>query len=61
MTLLSLNGLSKTFETPTGPVYAVRDIKLDVQTGECLAIVGESGSGKTTIANMILGILSATT
>tara|TARA_B100000767_G_scaffold244318_1_gene242525 strand:+ start:902 stop:1699 length:798 start_codon:yes stop_codon:yes gene_type:complete len=61
MTLLSLNSISKTFETPSGPLYAVRDITLDVQAGECLAIVGESGSGKTTIANMILGILSATT
>ena len=60
MTLLSLNSISKTFETPSGPFYAVRDITLDVQAGECLAIVGESGSGKTTIANMILGILSAT-
>ncbi len=60
MSLLSLNGLTKTFETPTGPVHAVSNVSLDVQAGECLAIVGESGSGKTTIANMILGILSAT-
>jgi ABC-type glutathione transport system ATPase component len=60
MSLLSLNGLTKTFETPTWPVHAVSNVSLDVQAGECLAIVGESGSGKTTIANVILGILSAT-
>lgn len=60
MTLLALNGLTKTFETLTGPVHAVSDVTLDVKAGECLAIVGESGSGKTTIANMILGILAAT-
>lgn len=60
MSLLSLTNLTKTFETPTGPVHAVRDVSLDVRQGECLAIVGESGSGKTTIANMILGILAAT-
>ncbi len=60
MTLLSINSLSKTFQTPTEPVHAVRDVTLDVSHGECLAIVGESGSGKSTIANMILGILSAT-
>ncbi|MEP4196919.1 MAG: ATP-binding cassette domain-containing protein [Aliishimia sp.] len=60
MTLIALNGLTKTFQTPSGPVHAVRDVTLDAKAGECLAIVGESGSGKTTIANMILGILAAT-
>lgn len=60
MTLLSITHLSKSFVTPTGKVVAVRDVSLDVQAGECLAIVGESGSGKTTLANMILGILKPT-
>ena len=57
MTLLSVSNLSKTFETASGPVHAVRDVSFDVARGECLAVVGESGSGKTTLANMILGIL----
>tara|TARA_B100000768_G_scaffold137380_1_gene128437 strand:+ start:5635 stop:6432 length:798 start_codon:yes stop_codon:yes gene_type:complete len=60
MTLLSLNNLTKKFETPTGTVHAVSNVSFDVQAGECLAIVGDSGSGKTTIANMILGVLLAT-
>lgn len=59
MSLLSLQGVSKTFQTPLGPVHAVQDLTLDIIEGECLAIVGESGSGKTTIANMVLGILPA--
>ena len=58
MSLLSLQNVSKTFETGHGPVHAVRDVSFEVERGECLAIVGESGSGKTTLANMILGILS---
>jgi len=58
MTLLSIDTLSKTFHTSTGPVHAVRDVSFDVHTGECLAIVGESGSGKTTLAHMILGVLA---
>lgn len=60
MTLLSLDAVSKTFRTPSGPVHAVTGATLDVRAGECLAIVGESGSGKTTLANIILGVLAAT-
>lgn len=60
MSLLKIQDLSKTFHTPFGSIKAVRNVSLEVQQGECLAIVGESGSGKTTLANMILGILAAT-
>ncbi|TDL75120.1 ABC transporter ATP-binding protein [Palleronia sediminis] len=60
MALLSVENLSKTFQTPRGAVHAVRDVSFAVARGECLAVVGESGSGKTTIANMILGILAPT-
>ncbi len=58
MSILSTDLLSKKFDTPAGSVHAVRNISLDIQQGECLAIVGESGSGKTTLANMVLGILA---
>jgi len=58
VSLLQLDKLSKTFQTPQGPVHAVRDVTLQVHQGECLAIVGESGSGKTTLANMVLGLFA---
>tara|TARA_B100000767_G_scaffold171997_1_gene160949 strand:+ start:4322 stop:5119 length:798 start_codon:yes stop_codon:yes gene_type:complete len=58
MSLIELKNVSKTFQTPSGPVYAVKDVSFDVRAGECLAIVGESGSGKTTLANIILGIFA---
>jgi ABC-type glutathione transport system ATPase component len=45
MSLIELKNVSKTFQTPSGPVYAVKDVSFDVRAGECLAIVGESGSG----------------
>ena len=35
----------------------VRNLCLDIQAGECLALVGESGSGKSVTANSILQLL----
>ena len=58
--ILSLKKVTKTFHVGKTVVTAVKDVSLDVNEGECLAIVGESGSGKSTIANMILGLYPAT-
>lgn len=35
--------------------YAVRNVNLEVEKGELLALVGESGSGKTTLLRLIAG------
>jgi peptide/nickel transport system ATP-binding protein len=40
-----------------GPV--LRDVSLQVNAGEVMALVGESGAGKSTIAKAVLGILPA--
>jgi ABC-type lipoprotein export system ATPase subunit len=37
-------------------IAAVRNIDLEIESGDCVAIVGASGSGKSTLLNLLCGI-----
>jgi putative ABC transport system ATP-binding protein len=54
--MISLNHVSKTFETPAGKFAALKDIDLEIRGGEFVGVVGKSGSGKSTLLNMVAGI-----
>jgi putative ABC transport system ATP-binding protein len=53
MSLIELEGVTKSFETVAGTVVALQSATLSVDAGEFLVVLGPSGSGKTTLLNML--------
>jgi putative ABC transport system ATP-binding protein len=58
--MISLSGITRTYEVGGRPVHALRGIDLEVPSGGYLAVMGPSGSGKSTLLN-ILGCLDRPT
>ena len=54
--LITLNGISRTFQLGDSTVHALRNVDLQVLPGEYIAVMGPSGSGKSTLLNL-LGLL----
>ncbi|MEM8552280.1 MAG: ABC transporter ATP-binding protein [Pseudomonadota bacterium] len=52
--LLTVAGLSVSFDLADRTIEAVRGVHLTLEAGEILGIVGESGSGKSTFAKSIV-------
>lgn len=58
--IVSLNKATKTYQMGETVLHALREISLDVNQGEYVAIMGPSGCGKSTLLN-ILGCLDKPT
>jgi putative ABC transport system ATP-binding protein len=58
--MIQLKNITRVFEIGEKPVYALKNINLNIKSGEYISIMGTSGSGKSTLLNMI-GLLDRPT
>jgi lipoprotein-releasing system ATP-binding protein len=60
MTVLSVDRVSKSYPTPSGPLTVLSDVSLSLDAGDAIAIMGPSGSGKSSLL-YVLGALEPPT
>jgi len=58
--VITIKDLNKTYKNGSVEVHALKNVNLEIQHGEFIAVMGQSGSGKSTLMN-ILGCLDRPT
>lgn len=53
MSVIRLNKISRRYQMGSEVIHALREVSLEIQHGEYVAIMGPSGSGKSTLMNLI--------
>jgi lipoprotein-releasing system ATP-binding protein len=56
VSLLSVRGLNKVYAVGDARIHVLRDLDLEVDPGEMVAIVGASGVGKSTLLHILGGL-----
>jgi len=59
--VLAARGIGKTVKSGDSDLVILRDIDLEITSGEALAVVGASGSGKSTLLAILAGLDTPTT
>ncbi len=54
--IIRAEGISKTYDTGTSKVSALKNVDFAVARGEMVAVMGPSGCGKTTLLNSLSGL-----
>jgi NitT/TauT family transport system ATP-binding protein len=57
---VAMKGVSLTFQTADGPVFALSDVDLTIGKGEFVSFIGPSGCGKTTLLRIVADLEQAT-
>ena len=58
--LVKIENVGQTFDTKQGRFTALRDIDLEIHSGEVVSLIGHSGCGKSTLLNLIAGLTRPT-
>src|SRR5438445_4611877 len=53
MSVIRLTSISRRYQMGTETVHALREVALEIERGEYVAIMGPSGSGKSTLMNLV--------
>ena len=53
MRLIRLEKISRRYQMGTETVHALREVSVEIERGEYVAIMGPSGSGKSTLMNLV--------
>ncbi len=53
MSLIRLSKISRRYQMGSEVIHALREVSLEIERGEYVAIMGPSGSGKSTLMNLI--------
>ncbi|QDU25745.1 Bicarbonate transport ATP-binding protein CmpD [Anatilimnocola aggregata] len=53
--------VGKSYPSHNGPAVIVRDISLNIDQGEFIALIGHSGCGKSTVLSMVAGLSECST
>lgn len=59
MSAISFQSVTKTFQTPKGPLTALDGVSFDIQEGEFFGLLGPNGAGKTTLISILAGLAKA--
>jgi len=53
MSLIRLQNISRRYQMGAETIHALREVSLEIERGEYVAIMGPSGSGKSTLMNLV--------
>jgi lipoprotein-releasing system ATP-binding protein len=56
MPFVSVRGLNKAFVVGSHPIHVLRDLDLELERGEMVAVIGASGVGKSTLLHLLGGL-----